>query len=869
MRSRTSSVSLTKSHVQLCKAPISWKLSEDVIRGDEGVAARGSGGAGSAGSVLTRQVFFDTLHEELIMLTRAEDGPANVSISDHRRARWVECDCSVPDPQVVRMKFSEGRAYLALQVSIREVKVVDISRGRLVAARSCRSHKSRITNIYWCASESPDEHMLLFVTNTGAELYTLRSNSTLKHVKTVQQQTRYHWFVNGSNWLMVVDLKHVFSLYKIGNRTVTRRCKFELNCRGTNYNSRNEAYFHQISLFEMYGELMCVFVNEKKGKLHLLGVQKESMKQLYVYDLMSPSRYEVSVVDNVFVVHNMLAKVALLFDVRTDVNAFLAAPLPIAHDQYEGNSEPPLSPGTLTPDAERFLKIKKRRARRPEDRKSVEVAPGSADFKQSATPEPGAEVRGDGKTLPDQYAADQDATDPSIAEVNTQQSISSSPPNHNRVRSHFVQEFKYENWSFLPEKYILDNSAAKTMNVNTLWTMKLDLRAVSHSWPMGKRDMLVDFLLKRKEGGSKRLLLRVLTDMLVDATALRTVSRLFNLLNRVCYEAEVREARARQQAAATDSKGGTMTPDKKRALDAKGSGIPGGSPAASATDLTSPGSVAGSGSGSMAQKFIPQGYTVVSQSDILDHVFTAAANRGRKPKDLFPYVAEYIRSACRHFLKISPALNQLLIDLLVTDSRYFELHQYLQYHVLRDSLAFAKRLIRLKSVYPPGYQLGLDMLYRLGAFTEMMRILLGNKQVLEALQLVPHTSGVFREKGLTPDRFLAVALDSGSASAFYTAFRFFQMRNQALRSSPAFLPEDGCGRFVRAFERVFHPKAEATDMAKALQVPEGGAPGSVFMDSRGEVLSAPADFGVRVAPPPSPDGGPAAAPLDPGKGDWY
>jgi hypothetical protein len=92
----------------------------------------------------------------------------------------------------------------------------------------------------------------------------------------------------------VVDLKHVFSLYEIGPKGLARRCKFELNCRGTNYNAKKESYFHQISLAELYGELVCVYINEKKGKLHILGLQKDAMKQLYTYDLFAPSRYEVT-----------------------------------------------------------------------------------------------------------------------------------------------------------------------------------------------------------------------------------------------------------------------------------------------------------------------------------------------------------------------------------------------------------------------------------------------------------------------------------------------------------------------------------------------------------------------------------------------
>mmetsp|Transcript_3953 Transcript_3953/g.5841 ORF Transcript_3953/g.5841 Transcript_3953/m.5841 type:complete len:517 (-) Transcript_3953:1097-2647(-) len=318
---------LTKSHVQLREHPITWKVTETSGSSAEGKSVR-----------IQHQVYFDTLHQELIRLSRNPTGPAYVSISNHDTSKWVECDCGIPDPQVMRMKFSANRTFLALQVSNREVKVVDVLRGRLVAARSCRSNKSRITNIYWCQGKPQDNQLFLFVTNTGAELYMLKMQtmgSTLKHLKTVQHQTRYHWFVNSSNWLLVVDLKHVFSLYHVEPKGLVRHCKFELNCRGTNYNSNSEAYYEQITLVEMYGEVMCVYINELKGKLYILGLNRDTMVQKYVYDIYSSSKYKVSVVDNVLIVHNMIAKMAILFDIYTDPKSSLAAPLPIASDQYE------------------------------------------------------------------------------------------------------------------------------------------------------------------------------------------------------------------------------------------------------------------------------------------------------------------------------------------------------------------------------------------------------------------------------------------------------------------------------------------------------------------------------------------------------
>eukprot|EP00466_Bigelowiella_natans_P017136 jgi/Bigna1/91710/estExt_fgenesh1_pg.C_1140030 len=634
---------LTKSHVQLCKKPISWRISSITPIKVNEEPPEGSNAPG-----ITHQVFYDTLHEELIMLSRAPNGAANVSISDHKSS-------------------NAGRDYLALQVNIREVKVVDIARGRLVAARSCRSHKSRITNIYWCKWGGTIEQLFLFVTNTGAELYVLKpkpQDSTLKHLKTVQHQTRYHWFVNSSNWLLVVDLKHIFSLYNVTPKGLVRKCKFELNCRGTNYN-KNDAYYEQISLVELYGEVMCVFINEQKvgkvaavGKLYILGLQKDTMVQKYMYDLYTPSKYEISVIDNVLVVHNMLAKLAILFDVRTDPVASLAAPLPMAYEQYEESKD---------------------------DEKHVIVV------------------------------------------------IAKEAMEGVRARQQHVQVGEYE--------FLVDDEP-------------------------------------RSQGS----------------------------LNAVCYEWQVYNAKRRKLGSDTKRDG----------------------------SVTSSSSSLNSSSTNALDTW--RGYQIVSQDDILHFVFEEALRAGMTRASIVPYVLEYVRNVTKNFLKLSERMNMFLVELLLKDKRYFELHQFLQYHILLDSKVFAQKLLELQEEYQPAYQLSLDMWYRLGAFPEMMRVLVSKRQVMQALQLVTHHSAVFREEGLKPRDFLRAALDMGRSGTFFTAFRFFQARNQALRGSASFLPEDECEEFVRVFERNFRRTAE-TSLELKLDAPTPTATSAVSSPAKEEAAA--------------------------------
>lgn len=145
------------------------------------------------------------------------------------------------------------------------------------------------------------------------------------------------------------------------------------------------------------------------------------------------------------------------------------------------------------------------------------------------------------------------------------------------------------------------------------------------------------------------------------------------------------------------------------------------------------------------------GHQVITQDDVIENVFLQATKRGKPRKAVIPYLLEYVRSITRNFLRVSslsPAVlrtilsevgcrqvgervNNMIVDLLVQEKRFFDLHQLLQYHVLLDSKTFAMTLISLEEEYEAAYQLGLDMMYRLGAFPEMMRVLLKKNQVLK------------------------------------------------------------------------------------------------------------------------------------------
>ena len=124
------------------------------------------------------------------------------------------------------------------------------------------------------------------------------------------------------------------------------------------------------------------------------------------------------------------------------------------------------------------------------------------------------------------------------------------------------------------------------------------------------------------------------------------------------------------------------------------------------------------------------GFAVIDQNDMFGHVFLPIEEeKGLDYKFIIAVVTEYIRSLNFNHLPVEPYLNELLINFLVRNRRFYQLHQLLQYHVVNDSVHVACQLLALEGIYPPAYQLALDMFKRLHTNDEILEVLLTKKQV--------------------------------------------------------------------------------------------------------------------------------------------
>ncbi|ELU04563.1 hypothetical protein CAPTEDRAFT_178501 [Capitella teleta] len=193
---------------------------------------------------------------------------------------------------------------------------------------------------------------------------------------------------------------------------------------------------------------------------------------------------------------------------------------------------------------------------------------------------------------------------------------------------------------------------------------------------------------------------------------------------------------------------------------------------------------------------------VIDQSDMYTHVFSVFVDNKVIPyKFMVSVLIEYIRSLNHFQIAVQHYLYELIINTLVQHNCFYQLHQFLQYHVLSDSKPLACLMLSLESFYPPAHQLALDMLKRLcTANEEIVEVLLSKHQIVPALRFIRSVGAVDQASAR---KFLEAARTSDDRMLFYTVFKFFEQRNIRLRNNPNFPLGEHCETYVKHFGELF------------------------------------------------------------------
>jgi len=357
-------------------------------------------------------------------------------------------------------------------------------------------------------------------------------------------------------------------------------------------------------------------------------------------------------------------------------------------------------------------------------------------------------------------------------------------------------------WIFYQPNLILDNEQGY------LWEVALNPESLAASFPDKKK--LVDFLMKRSN--SKGILLQVLKNVIEDCETLSVISEIFDVLNQTLstskesVDSNIRVHRRVNSGGGSQHSSLIMSPNAPLSqinLTAVSKPVKSHRRSLSADDWNnlrpptesekndSPTEERPKSNISDSSTKTSEGQVVIHQEDIYTHVFAPIEEeKGLDYKFMVAVLTEYIRSLNFNHIKVEPFLHELLINFLVRNNRFYQLHQLLQYHVVSDSVHVACQLLSLESTYPPAYQLALDMLKRLHTHEEILEVLLTKQHVTAALRFIKSHRNV---KGVSAKRFLETTMNLGDTTLFYTVYKFFEHKRDL----------NECGKYVEHFKATF------------------------------------------------------------------
>eukprot|EP01012_Entosiphon_sulcatum_P032319 TRINITY_DN41120_c0_g1_i1.p1 TRINITY_DN41120_c0_g1~~TRINITY_DN41120_c0_g1_i1.p1 ORF type:complete len:811 (+),score=89.05 TRINITY_DN41120_c0_g1_i1:56-2488(+) len=160
---------------------------------------------------------------------------------------------------------------------------------------------------------------------------------------------------------------------------------------------------------------------------------------------------------------------------------------------------------------------------------------------------------------------------------------------------------------------------------------------------------------------------------------------------------------------------------------------------------------------------------------------------------------EYIRSLVEASVEPSALLQRCLIELLLEPpAEPHLLQEYVQYHVIEDSITVAFRLLAAEQVCPAAGQLAVDMLYRLGAHDEIVRVLASRGDTIKAVEIMVK----YRTDAVVPCSFLFQKAWAAGMPVFLTVAQLLIQYETSRRNAgePGFrLPED-CEAFRERYE---------------------------------------------------------------------
>ncbi|KAJ0249429.1 Mic1 domain-containing protein [Hirschfeldia incana] len=279
----------------------------------------------------SRGLFYDDANRLLICATSTqvfswETAPFNPDVSPS-----VD---SIPEGPILSVRLSLDKKVIAVQRSDSEIQFFHRETKKTLTHK-CRPGSESILGFFWSDSPLCD---LAVVKTSGMDLFACDSAMNLRLVETKKVNVNWYIYTHESRLVLLASGLQCKTItgFQLSTAGVVRLPKFEMTLATTESNSKPIISAGDVHLITVYGRIYCLQVDREAMLFHTYRFYRDAVVQQGSLPIYS-SKLSVSVVDNLLLVHQIDAKVVIIYDLFVDSRAPVSAPLPLLWRGYQGS----------------------------------------------------------------------------------------------------------------------------------------------------------------------------------------------------------------------------------------------------------------------------------------------------------------------------------------------------------------------------------------------------------------------------------------------------------------------------------------------------------------------------------------------------
>ncbi|RCV42942.1 hypothetical protein SETIT_9G256200v2 [Setaria italica] len=658
----------------------------------------------------------------------------------------------VNEGPVLSVRYSLDHKVIGIQRSRHEIEFRNRETGE-TCSKKCRADSETILGFFWTDCPTCD---VILVKTSGLDLLAYEPQShAFRLVESKKFNVSWYLYTHESRLILLASGMQctMFTGYQFSAGGIVKIPKFEMMMSKTEANNKPVLAADDVHIVTVYGRIYCLQLDRVSTSLNLYRFYRDAVVQQCTLPTYS-SRIAVSAVDNIIMVHQIDAKVVILYDVSLDSYAPVSAPLPLLVRGLPSNSRQPSQ---------------------------------TADSQSSAY---GGTIYGDGWNflIPDLIC---DAENGLLWRLHLDlEAIAASSSDAPSVLE-FLQRRKS------------DASMVKTTCLSIVRTIILERRPVT--MVAKAMDVVLDSYsrLMKMGGGlpgvrrtheqSQQLGSQPVEGSHVisqETSPATTVSPSVNpdqaggVVNRSAQANSGVDHGIDRAALNTSS-------DSDEITNVSGVTSQGTSGYQTSDAINKRQQVAGEdsrplSSGTSMQHGQHAGSVAISPIEMFQSVFALVEDEMMgDPAYLTAVIMEFLRSASKAGLKVPPNIYVMMATLLARSNRYAEIALFVSNKILEPSKELAMQLMELGQHHPPTRKLGLDMLRERSLHHDYVAALLQDGYYLEALRYARK----YKVITVQPALFLEKAVANNSAQNLAAVLSFF------CEFTPSFKATSDFGRY--------------------------------------------------------------------------